>query len=71
MKYANALQLLMEVKQRIPQVQEKIDAYFQLIRQEKGKTEEATLLRNELANMLATDDNVFAEADTLISLLEI
>jgi predicted ATP-binding protein involved in virulence len=69
MKPAQVLEMNMRIDDRLPQHQEKIKRYFELINLEQGKSDEARKIRSELAADLSPNDPLFTEADALINFL--
>jgi predicted ATP-binding protein involved in virulence len=69
MKPAQVLEINMRIHDRLPQHQEIIRRYFELINLEQGKSEDARKIRSQLANDLSPNDPVFTEADALIDFL--
>ncbi len=69
MKPAQVLEMNMRIHDRLPQHQESIKRYFELINLEQGKSDEARKIRDLLANDLSPNDPLFTEADALIDFL--
>ena len=69
LKPSYILEVFMKIQERLPQHRDIINNYFKLINEGEGKKEEALEMRRILEEMIAKDDPLFIEADTLIDFL--
>jgi predicted ATP-binding protein involved in virulence len=65
-KPSYVLEAFMAVQERLPELQDTIRAYFELLNTGEGKGEEAQVLRSQLESLLSPDDPLFSEADAMI-----
>jgi predicted ATP-binding protein involved in virulence len=69
LKPSYVLEVNMNVKERLPELQGPIDSYLELLNSGQGRSEEALALRAELHAKLSPYDPFFQEADLLIEFL--
>jgi predicted ATP-binding protein involved in virulence len=69
LKPSYILEVLMKVKERLPELQEPIDQYFELLNNGSGRSEAAKALRQQLESLMSPHDPMFLEADVLIDFL--
>jgi predicted ATP-binding protein involved in virulence len=69
LKPSYILEVLMKVKERLPELQEPIDQYFEFLNNGSGRSEAAKALRQQLESLMSPHDPMFLEADVLIDFL--
>lgn len=60
------LESYMGISERLPELREDIQRYFELINQGAGTGEEARTIRSRLESVMSPDDPIFGEADSLL-----
>ncbi|NJO00766.1 MAG: AAA family ATPase [Bacteroidia bacterium] len=67
----DVLKTVMETAERLESVQEKLDAYFELIELGEGHSQEALHLREELNQSIGNDDPDLVRADVMLNFYDI
>lgn len=69
LKPSYILEVFMHVKERLPELQEPIDRYFDLLNSGEGRGDAARALRQQLEYLISPNDPLFVEANILIDFL--